>query len=559
MSKVERTVKVAIVGSGLAGLTAAHMLCSRTNDIRCQDGVDFEVYLFEKRESLGMDASSISVPVPSADGRELCNARINVPMHSFQAGCHPQLTALYDRLGVTYRPSNLTYSFSHLVKTPSFVEKFEEQREIITFMLYNGDSGRRGISVPAILQDFAGGRIKPKGHLLTSRDRLLSSAAWMWTMGLFVLSSLQLLFCYLWLISYSLPLFRPHAISRMTFAEWRDESTPSGVLFRWFGLDSAWDAFITSVLVPLFSAVCTAPESMVLAHPVEEFLDYMWLTLGTNHYVTVHGVRDVVARLSLCVRHVHLNMLVSALRADLDDPTLISVHTGDDLHTKVLSGFNHVVFATGAPEAACLLQGYAASLPNAMHAKRRAVEKQVQCLRRFVYTKNIVVNHRDASLLPRDPRDHRDLNFVVSQGSRLLHDTPEGGSCPMVSPAFTMTTQIISLGDTNAVVYQTTNPVVPPRDDSVLSVAELDRAVLTLQSKNAVRDLFDTGGHYWWKTTGRLGSLQGGGPTGPGIWLCGSYAYAGIPLLEGCVVSARNIVEQGIYVKEGVTRRGSPW
>lgn len=37
-----RTVKVAVVGSGLAGLTAAHLLSSS------QSNVDFEVHVFEK-------------------------------------------------------------------------------------------------------------------------------------------------------------------------------------------------------------------------------------------------------------------------------------------------------------------------------------------------------------------------------------------------------------------------------------------------------------------------------------------------------------------------------
>lgn len=39
-----RTVKVAVVGSGLAGLTAAYRL-ARTP---CVDGVEFEVHVFEK-------------------------------------------------------------------------------------------------------------------------------------------------------------------------------------------------------------------------------------------------------------------------------------------------------------------------------------------------------------------------------------------------------------------------------------------------------------------------------------------------------------------------------
>ncbi len=39
-----RTVKVAVIGSGLAGLTAAHLLCLPCHD----DAVEFEVHLFEK-------------------------------------------------------------------------------------------------------------------------------------------------------------------------------------------------------------------------------------------------------------------------------------------------------------------------------------------------------------------------------------------------------------------------------------------------------------------------------------------------------------------------------
>jgi len=51
-----------------------------------------------------------------------------------------------------------------------------------------------------------------------------------------------------------------------------------------------------------------------------------------------------------------------------------------------------------------------------------------------------------------------------------------------------------------------------------------------------------------------LGPLQGAmvGEDGPRIWMCGAYAYCGIPLLEGCVVSGRNVVEKGILAHEGV-------
>ena len=99
-----RQVKVAVVGSGLAGLTAAYLLANPTNT----KDVEFEVHLFEKvrfffylypkdiktilfgkASVLGMDSSSISVPVAGGDE----SWRVDVPMRSFQGGmtCQPYL------------------------------------------------------------------------------------------------------------------------------------------------------------------------------------------------------------------------------------------------------------------------------------------------------------------------------------------------------------------------------------------------------------------------------------------------------------------------------------
>lgn len=116
-------------------------------------------------------------------------------------------------------------------------------------------------------------------------------------------------------------------------------------------------------------------------------------------------------------------------------------------------------------------------------------------------------------------------------------------------------------------IYQTTNPIIPAREDCVFSVAKLERAVLTVDSKKALNGLYREEGRKWWQCAGQadscLGELQGAGRLtgviGPGIWICGSFAHAGIPLLEGCVVSARTVVEQGVCKSEGVEVRTSPW
>lgn len=100
-----------------------------------------------------------------------------------------------------------------------------------------------------------------------------------------------------------------------------------------------------------------------------------------------------------------------------------------------------------------------------------------------------------------------------------------------------------------------------------MSVAHLERAVLTLDAKRALRGLYSSSATEGETTLG-LGPLQGAGRSvganpgdsvGAGIWFVGSYAAGGIPLLEGCVVSARNVVEKGVLASEGVAVVGSPW
>lgn len=132
-----------------------------------------------------------------------------------------------------------------------------------------------------------------------------------------------------------------------------------------------------------------------------------------------------------------------------------------------------------------------------------------------------------------------------------------------------MTTHSVKSNTSSQVIYQSTNPIIAPCTSKVLSVAYMERALLTVPSQSAVRELLMDDPHRaaWWALLrGRpkakvLGALQGGGRsrasgewdrTLPGIWLCGAYAYEGIPLLEGCVASAKMVVEQGVMRSEGL-------
>jgi predicted NAD/FAD-binding protein len=89
--------KVAIIGSGIAGLSAAWVLKN-----------DHEVTLFERHPSLGMDAFSIDVP--TAGGTQ----RIDVPMRVVYEAYYPNVTRMYRAAGIELEPLEYSGTFTRL-------------------------------------------------------------------------------------------------------------------------------------------------------------------------------------------------------------------------------------------------------------------------------------------------------------------------------------------------------------------------------------------------------------------------------------------------------------
>jgi len=327
------------------------------------------------------------------------------------------------------------------------------------------------------------------------------------------------------------------------------------------------------VLLPLLSAVCTAPNTDVMNHPMEEILDYIWLTLGTHHYVVVGGVSEVVARLTEELHHLHLSSPIVSLKPDAHNPGCVTIFClSEGKAITEHNGFHHVIFATQASGAAPILSSYLQSLPSGAGDRKGAIERQIRCLRTFQYRPAMVINHTDDSLLPDDEHDFRDLNLISCPPSSNFRTADESDHTILcVDSSYTMATHVLSapIGypAKQSRVFQTTNPIISPRKNSLLSVATLERAIVTRESKAALKLLCTEDSRRWWQcpyqAKTRLGELQGAMSNSeedaPGIWICGSYAHLGIPLLEGCVVSARNVVEQGILRSEGTRWTQEPW
>lgn len=290
--------------------------------------------------------------------------------------------------------------------------------------------------------------------------------------------------------------------------------------------------------------------------------EYVWLTLFTHHYVAELGVQDVVARLSRRIQHVHLSAHISSFQKTSDGTVIILSTTATTHDATPFGPFSHIIIATQANQATSILDSYAASLA-APDLQRAAVATLRAPLAQFHYVPTLVINHADASLLPAHPSDVRDLNLVFAPRTPDADKEQRGALSDLcMSKSYAMATHVLDLGDAlrgTPALLQTTNPIIPPRSDTILSVARLQRAVVTPQSKAALRSIATLRAtpRSWrnvWRSeeTWSLGPAQGARPArakSPGIWVCGSYAHGGIPLLEGCVVSATNVANEIIRLE----------
>jgi microfibrillar-associated protein 1 len=143
-------------------------------------------------------------------------------------------------------------------------------------MIYNGVSGRKGVSMPSVMNELY---LQMKGESMGVRATTKAV-----TLVMFILMTMQVLFNYLRLILLSVPFLRPRHLQNLTFREWTANTVPSGILARISGLDTAWKEFAQHVLIPLFSAVCTASETDVMEHPMEEFLGKHFSVISVKLY-----------------------------------------------------------------------------------------------------------------------------------------------------------------------------------------------------------------------------------------------------------------------------------
>lgn len=432
--------------------------------------------------SVGLDAATITLD----DG-----TRIETPMRAIQGGYYARTLKLWSHLGASRRVIDFDYSL-HRAGTP--------------LLIYNGANGLRYDPV--------------------SRP---STQAWL----NFLLNTLLLGITYLFVLFTSLYHLYcghypniDHILHRTTLREWCRRRRLPG-------------RFLDTILLPLFACVCTAPIEDVEQTPAADVLgasspsqilasrqpnartEYIAKTFGADHYLT-----DMSAVSHALLHHLpssnrHFGVRITSLSLDGRG---IAVETEDGASTT----YDHVVSCLPAPTTARLSRTLAKALDaqNASTSEIEAERARSELLLRFPTRSANVINHVDDQGVRLPCRmDRRILNLDL----------------PSTRRGHVAATHVIDRNDAGkGHVYQTTTPcsTSPLNPKAILSETTFERAIVTLDSRAALKELW---------------TVQGD----RGLWLAGSWCASGIPLLEGCVVSAERVVER-IWRSCGVDAK-VPW
>lgn len=423
------------------------------------------VTLFERHAAPGFVAHSVSVPGAAALAGPTESVRVDVPIRVFYAGYYPTLVRLYTELGVATEAVSYASSFHGEDGALYFRYRNWLLSERIGGGSYSwvapGDLlGARGARARRIVADAL--RFRRRAPRAIATGAALSTGA----------------------------AGAAAALQAISVGEY--------VRAEGFG-----DDFVRGLLLPAIATVCTCSYDDALRFPAAVIVDYLQRGL-TREPVrrAVAGADDVARRLMAGVGTLRLQCALQSLhRTGASKPGADAASGDPRVELRRADGgrerFDHVVLATQANQALALL------------AEPSAAERAV--LAAFTYRPIEVVMHRDERLLPARPRDWSAVNLLVTPTQAQPQSTIWVNR---VQPALAATA-------TSAPLFQTVHPLVPPRDDRVLSWARLERPVVDAASERALVAL-----------------AQLHAEPGRRVWFCGSYAQPGIPLLESAVRSA---------------------
>ncbi|KAK1984486.1 hypothetical protein LZ30DRAFT_586163 [Colletotrichum cereale] len=494
-------LRVAVVGTGLAGLTAAYVL---QNDEQQR----YAVTLLEQAESLSFDSASVAI----RDERSGDVERVDIPMRALAGGYYANVMRMYDYLGVPYHPVRFLFSFVKALPT----RKADAAAA--------GTQGGRSQA--------AGG---PTGEYFVHASNLHQIPPWPGSRGVLVhlIEILYLIVCQFW-FTVACFLVRP-ATEGSDGAETLDEYLRRVWLPR---------RYVTHYLLPLLSSVSTCSHDELLAFPASDVVNYKKLSQGRQHYTVCGGVHQVEARLAREMRDLRLGACVAQVAPTTDGRVRIRwQRTSSGVEPLQQDVFDRVILAVSPDVAGKIFAPLRKTLERIPTIR---VESSVLRPADSAPGHALTVVDDDESRHPKACSHHRGAAIPPQVICLRTDFAAEGGR-----------TEALQTMPAGTVVSNC--PLEPQADAKrVLRTARFTRTLRTAESRAIVRRIMGESGGPDKKTdpAAEAASWVNGQDN---VWLTGAWCWDGMVLLEGCVVSAMRMADDfGVRVpwRAGVARAG---
>eukprot|EP00750_Incisomonas_marina_P025356 INCI5389.3.p1 GENE.INCI5389.3~~INCI5389.3.p1 ORF type:complete len:550 (-),score=71.46 INCI5389.3:175-1824(-) len=493
--------RIAVVGSGIAGLSCAYLLSQGGHDVT----------LFEREGRPGMDAYGVDLE----NGR-----RIDTPPRAFSEGFYPNLMAMYRKAGVEY--VRWSWAFAACI-----------YRQHRAYFRVGGDVALLGFRLPSLEGSFWKLLLPQNIRMMYDGFRFYLDVRRDFSQGL----NVQVPFAeYLAKGQYSEKFVKGILLPMLSMiCTARYESVlayPTGVIMEYWNTNSTHNQFRT------------VHGSYDAAERLTRLVRQVHLNTAV---VAVHGRHGSGSKPSVEFRRVvdHARqtpasaspIIAAADQQETDNNGKTTQTMWGRMDNAALGPvqrefFDEVVLATPANIA-----------PRILVDDDEQTRKTRQHLSGFPYEHSTVVIHRDRNLMPTLKKDWAAMNMVsnseqsavmfsmwASHKSVLDIEEEELGPLfqtwnPFVEVSATRMMVVVCLIFQSEPMFLFSNAWPQVKKERLLKRIHFERSIMTPTTINHIRGLDEQ---------------QGKG----GIWYCGAYALNSIPLQENGVRSAVNIAER---------------
>ncbi|CAI6100490.1 unnamed protein product [Clonostachys chloroleuca] len=476
--QTEGQARVAIIGTGLAGLTTAHLL---HNDERQR----YSVTLFEQSNKLSFDSASVAVK----DGKTGAIERVDLPMRASAGGYYANLMRMYEYLEIPLHPIRFLFVFAK--------------------------------ALPANNSSSLSFGSEPGTYFVHASNLHQTPPPWPGKRGVVahIVEILYLIVCHFW-FSVACFLVQPRSTASSGCAG-REESFDEYSRRIWLPR-----RYITHYLLPLMSSVSTCSHDQLLAFPASDVVNYKRLSHGEQHYAVCGGVNQVQLRLAGGIKDVRLNAQVIQAMPLSDQPAggveirWRSVADGSVSEEK----FDRVILAVSPDVASRIFKPLASRLSviptiqvessvlSATTGKGTARHSVIetgeptssQCM------------HHGKSISSAQVIALRSRFSDKGSESEALHTMPSGvvvSTCPLDG----------DLGLNNKVLHSA-------KFTRTIRSTESQALINSIMNRPSTSHRADDDGQAEQWTNGQ-----------DNVWLVGAWCWDGMVLLEGCIVSAMRV------------------